>query len=299
MKKSRKLDLPLDLQLDLFDKLIKPVLLYGSEVWAFAPLGECDKTQLRYLKLILNVKKSTPTCMVLGELGCLPVSLDAKCRTLCFWYNLFLQYKEGKNKISILLFRLANALYGDTEVKIPWLHNIKTLLDNLGLSYIWDFQCNYSALGFKKLVKQRLTDQYYQTWKQNVYENSICTSYRIFKEEHKFEKYLIDLPIAHRNNILKFRLSCHRLPIQKQRYLNIDRNDRLCDLCDKQELGDEFHYLFNCSNAIISDNRKRLLPRYFQHHPNILKLHQLLNTKSKKCLLNVSRFVKVIFDVVK
>ena len=35
LKKSRVLNLPIDLQLDLFDKLVTPILLYGSEIWAY------------------------------------------------------------------------------------------------------------------------------------------------------------------------------------------------------------------------------------------------------------------------
>ena len=33
LKKSRKLNLPIDLQIDLFDTIVAPVLLYGCEVW--------------------------------------------------------------------------------------------------------------------------------------------------------------------------------------------------------------------------------------------------------------------------
>ena len=34
LRKSRQLQLPIDVQLNLFDALVKPVLLYGCEVWA-------------------------------------------------------------------------------------------------------------------------------------------------------------------------------------------------------------------------------------------------------------------------
>ena len=34
LRKSRQLQLPIDIQLQLFDVLVKPVLLYGCEVWA-------------------------------------------------------------------------------------------------------------------------------------------------------------------------------------------------------------------------------------------------------------------------
>ena len=44
LKKIRTLNLLLDLQLELFDKTIKPILLYGAEVWGFGnsiQLKEC------------------------------------------------------------------------------------------------------------------------------------------------------------------------------------------------------------------------------------------------------------------
>ena len=88
IKKARKLDLPFDIQLDLFDKCVLPVLLYGSEIWAFENLALCEKLQLKFLKIILNVHQSTSTCMVLGEVGKFPVAVEAKCRQLSFWYKL-------------------------------------------------------------------------------------------------------------------------------------------------------------------------------------------------------------------
>ena len=38
MRKIRVLDLPIEMQIDLFNKLIKPILLYGCEIWAFGNL---------------------------------------------------------------------------------------------------------------------------------------------------------------------------------------------------------------------------------------------------------------------
>ena len=34
LRKRRQLQLPIDIQLQLFDVLVMPVLLYGCEVWA-------------------------------------------------------------------------------------------------------------------------------------------------------------------------------------------------------------------------------------------------------------------------
>ena len=48
IKKSRSLLLPVDLQIDLFDKMVKPILLYGSEVWGFGTLDGNFKVHTQY-----------------------------------------------------------------------------------------------------------------------------------------------------------------------------------------------------------------------------------------------------------
>ena len=40
LAKSHNLNLPVDLQLQLFDQVILPVLLYGCEIWGFENLKQ-------------------------------------------------------------------------------------------------------------------------------------------------------------------------------------------------------------------------------------------------------------------
>ena len=42
--------LSIDLQLELFDKLVKPILLYGCEVWGFGNIEVIERVQLIYKK---------------------------------------------------------------------------------------------------------------------------------------------------------------------------------------------------------------------------------------------------------
>lgn len=44
IKKSKSLALPVDLQIELFDKMVKPILLYGSEIWGFGKLDVEERT---------------------------------------------------------------------------------------------------------------------------------------------------------------------------------------------------------------------------------------------------------------
>ena len=74
-KKSKELDLPIDLQLELFDSLILAILLYGCEVWGYENVLILDRLHLKYLKYPLGLKQSTPSCMVYGETGRFPLSV--------------------------------------------------------------------------------------------------------------------------------------------------------------------------------------------------------------------------------
>ena len=73
LRKSRKLHLPVDLQLQLFDSMVMPILLYGSEVHVtgFENTDILERLCTQFYKIILNVtvKKSTPHIMLYGELG--------------------------------------------------------------------------------------------------------------------------------------------------------------------------------------------------------------------------------------
>ena len=51
--KARKLHLPIDVQLELFDAVVTPVVLYGSEIWCHEG---CEIFILQFCKIILCLK---------------------------------------------------------------------------------------------------------------------------------------------------------------------------------------------------------------------------------------------------
>jgi hypothetical protein len=62
-------------QYDLFDKIVKPILLYGCEIWSFSNLDIIERVHLKFCKFLLHLKKSTPNFMMYGELGACPMSV--------------------------------------------------------------------------------------------------------------------------------------------------------------------------------------------------------------------------------
>ena len=49
--------LPFDIQIDLFEKTIKPILLYGYEIWGVGNNDVIERVQLNYFKQIFGLKK--------------------------------------------------------------------------------------------------------------------------------------------------------------------------------------------------------------------------------------------------
>ena len=52
LKKSRKLHLPIDLQLQLFDSMVAPILLYGSEITGFEKSDGLERLCTQFYKII-------------------------------------------------------------------------------------------------------------------------------------------------------------------------------------------------------------------------------------------------------
>ena len=157
-----------------------------------------------------------------------------------------------------------------------WIRSGHETLDKLGFSNIWSTHNTfYSQASFKNKIKTRLADQFKQEWQNKVNETEKCLNYRLYKNDFNFENYFNILSLPLTKYVCKFRCSSHKLPIKKGRFLNIERNERICHICNKNELGDEFHYLFNCE--YFSRSCLKLLPVWSYQSPNIVKFEQLMN----------------------
>ncbi len=86
--KCRKFDLPTDLQLELFDAMVSPIITYGCEIWGFNACKDVENVQVTFLKHILNIPKTTCSAMVYGEPYKYPVSVRIKTKMLNYWSGL-------------------------------------------------------------------------------------------------------------------------------------------------------------------------------------------------------------------
>ena len=74
------------------------------------------------------------------------------------------------------------------------------------------------------------------------------------------ENYLIKLSNQAKRFFTKFRCCNLEIPVEKGRLYNIERDNRLCLLCNGNSVGDEYHYLVICKNEKILELKKKLVP---------------------------------------
>ena len=294
IRKIRQFKLPVDCQFDLFDKVVAPILLYGSEVWGFENLDIVERIHLKFLKHVFNLKSSTPAYMVYGETGRFPLYISVYCRMITYWAKLF---SCQENKIVYVLYKHLHKLHCDGILSNPWLDCIQKILNMSGVSNIWQEQrTNINVQGVTFVIKQTLQDQFKQKWSSDIDNSSKGKLYRIFKETFGFENYINRLSPKFRNTFLKFRTTNHRLPVEVGRWHGIPLNERLCSVCNSHQIADEFHYILECT--ALNDVRKFYLGKYYSNKPNVIKFKDVMSTQNEKLLRRLCMFILKIYDVV-
>ena len=115
--------------LDLFDKLISPILNYGSEVWDFHTAKSIKTVHLSFCIRMLGIKQSTQNDFVYGELGRMDYQSLRYINIVKFWLKLV--HTEERKYIKCIY----NMMLNDIEIrpnKQSWDSMVKYLLSRLG-----------------------------------------------------------------------------------------------------------------------------------------------------------------------
>ncbi len=108
LTKCKKLNLPVDLHLQLFNQLVLPILLYSSEIWGFQNLDHIERFHRKFLKQTLKLNRSTPNCMVYGEYAQYNISYIVHQRMINYWLRI---QNSKESKLSNIMYRLMYNMY--------------------------------------------------------------------------------------------------------------------------------------------------------------------------------------------
>ncbi|CAL4163033.1 unnamed protein product, partial [Meganyctiphanes norvegica] len=107
MIKVRQLNLSVEVFIEIFERLIIPVLLYGSEIQGYGAIKQLQVMTNNFMRKMLKLHKSTPVCMLIGELGLKNSSEYIENRMLNFWCNI----ATDDSKISSILYKWIKIRY--------------------------------------------------------------------------------------------------------------------------------------------------------------------------------------------
>jgi len=290
LKRARNINLPLDIIIKSFDVMVQPILIYGCEVWGYENLPIIEKLHLKILKLAARLKSSTPTYMVYGELGALPINIAISKRIVRFWHSLTDSNKQLK--YSNKLYHVMNL----NNVKTKWLEHVQTILNDCGLTDVYINPHPYSQQWLCSQVERIQTDHFLQAWNLDIKNSSKGLYYQYFKSSPMFEKYIL-LPKSISIPLLKFRTTNHHLPVECGRWLGIPRLERTCKLCNSPSVADEFHYMFRCQ--FFTKDREQFIPTKYSKWPNLITFSRLMNIVKIKDLKKLATYINSIHRALK
>jgi len=203
--------------LNLFDKLVLPILLYGAEIWGCTTHNSIETVHTKFLKYVLGLPLSAPNASVLGECGRYPIRIQAVLHSVKYWLKL---NSLGNDRLPKSALNVQVKL--EERNKTCWLTGIKNLLFENGFGIVYIQGQVGDVKMFIMELKERLCKHYNSIWLNEVEQNKRLDSYATFKYLLEPEKYLICIRnMQYRKILSKFRCLCHSLMIERGRHLGI------------------------------------------------------------------------------
>ena len=117
-------------------------------------------------------------------------------------------------------------------------------------------------------IVNKIKEKYQEFWKHKMTNSSKLSFLCTFKSEYKMEQYLTTIKNPNiRKTFTQFRISNHKLEIERGKYENTPREQRTCKMCDSGEIEDEFHFTFKCRPKKfdhLRENSNNILKTRFQ-----------------------------------
>ena len=182
--------------IETFNSLIKPIVLFSSEIWGYEIKPDCttEKSRLRFCKHILGVSGTSVNNVVLGELGTFPLPVESNTAMITF----FLYLKNHKNRL------IANIIPGMKSLNNDWYKYINSFIEKyLSIDEIQKYAYSYktpdpkstennklSQHSLRKTLQERMKQNFIDKWLRDISECNKLEFYSDIKSKFKMEPYL-------------------------------------------------------------------------------------------------------------
>ena len=301
--------------LQLFDSLIRPIILYAVELWLpfIMPKKGLENESCLFKfwenfqpkvlnqkigRLVLSVHRKCSRLAVLGELGRFPVLIPAI--KLCLKY----QYQIGLRDTNSLVFKALKDMKNNPEID-SWFSRVEKIKSALKIPKLYGKPEKVGSVLDKTLkgkFERFLLDEINVIKKNNDgLDHNKLRLYKTFKGCFKEEPYIKN--ILNRNQrmwLSRYRTSAHNLRIESGRYSSpiTPLSQRVCFYCNNGEIDNEQHAILQCNTFKLK--RQCFLARVAALHPDFISLTKeqqlvtILSPASTELAKCVSKYLGIL-----
>ena len=176
LKKAREQNLSPDIQIDLFHKLVLPILSYRCEFWANEDLDRFDKFHKKILRYVLRLNTSTPIPMIYGETGEIPISIVLKSRMVGYMCKLLNPNTSTlSQQVSGVVLNMHNGVYYTTK----WLYKVVSLPTKIGHADVLQNRNYVPPKVLSQIYKAHAKEVFVNSWRNRMSNLSKCDMYHI------------------------------------------------------------------------------------------------------------------------
>ena len=255
----------------LYESGVLSILTYGASIWGHDNDKYIQQVQNRAIRYFLGVHKTAPIQALQADMGWLNIKYQFYLCTIRFWNRLH-QMNSNRLTKKVAEYQLINIS------DYNWIGKLYNILEKTNKT---DFLLEDQKLNLYD-VENQFYDIMQEEWSVNICFKPKLWNYVKFKQDIFVEPYVTSNINRYQRSLLaKLRMGILPLQIETGRYFRKPLEDRLCLLCDQNNIEDEYHFLCQCP-AFRSEREKILhtIPNFQSLAPNELFI-QLMKSDVK------------------
>ena len=223
----------------MYNSGVISVVDHVSAIWGFKDKHcHSDLIQNRASRYYLGVHKYTPVAALIGEMGWLPCKYRKIINMLRYWNRLMKMPNDRMTK------HVFNTEYTVSINANNWCSKIKDVFTMLGQESIFRNRIKCDIEKCKSILWNIAEEE----WNLLVNSKPRLRSFAIFKDTMDVTDYdNKTMSRFDRSLLAKFRCGILQLHIETGRFSNTKLEERLCCICNNNEIEDEIHFLCICS----------------------------------------------------
>lgn len=264
----------------LYDATVWPILEYCASVWSYKKHVKPDQIQNRAIRYYLGVHKNAPILGIQADMGWITPEFKYYLAMFRYWNRLI---NMDSSRLTRRMFEYNMQYFTESN----WCGKMNNVFSKIGLNdhFISGTEVNLNS------VKNKLIDQMNIEWQTNVPMKPKLRTYSFIKSYIEPEPYVTEfIPKFKRSLLAQLRIGILPLNIEIGRYYRVDLDDRVCTLCNMNEIEDEIHFLVSCSS--YTDIRNIYFSKYkqfiqdFDHLDFLSKYISILKCNKTKLTAN-------------